>query len=185
MHKGYLITAVSFFACVSTPASAALFNFSQGGYADGATVVGSFVGTDSNSDGQISAFDGEVTDFSAAFSGNSLVSALAFDFSDLFGLVYDLDGDIGDGITLDVEGISAVDGVTGYSTGPGPLALCDGINTCGSVTDAEGVSETTELVLVTQGIPEPATWVMMLIGFGAVGYGMRREKTGQRVSQRT
>lgn len=26
------------------------------------------------------------------------------------------------------------------------------------------------------GVPEPATWAMMLIGFGAVGYGLRRRQ---------
>jgi hypothetical protein len=28
-------------------------------------------------------------------------------------------------------------------------------------------------------IPEPSTWAMMLFGFGAVGFGMRRRKNGQ------
>ena len=40
---------------------------------------------------------------------------------------------------------------------------------------------------VTQGangaVPEPATWAMMLIGFGAVGVSMRRRKTLQAVPQ--
>lgn len=27
-------------------------------------------------------------------------------------------------------------------------------------------------------VPEPATWVMMIVGFGAVGYGMRRRNDG-------
>jgi PEP-CTERM motif len=31
---------------------------------------------------------------------------------------------------------------------------------------------------VTPGVPEPATWAMMLIGFGAVGYSMRRQRKG-------
>jgi hypothetical protein len=31
-------------------------------------------------------------------------------------------------------------------------------------------------VRVTSAIPEPTTWAMMLIGFGAVGYSMRRRK---------
>lgn len=31
-------------------------------------------------------------------------------------------------------------------------------------------------------VPEPATWVMMLFGFGAVGYSMRRKRTRVRVT---
>ncbi len=30
---------------------------------------------------------------------------------------------------------------------------------------------------VTAAVPEPATWAMMLVGFGAVGYAMRRRKS--------
>ena len=29
---------------------------------------------------------------------------------------------------------------------------------------------------VTQAVPEPATWTMMLLGFGAIGFAMRRRK---------
>jgi hypothetical protein len=30
----------------------------------------------------------------------------------------------------------------------------------------------------TSAVPEPTTWAMMLVGFGAVGYSMRRRKVG-------
>lgn len=30
--------------------------------------------------------------------------------------------------------------------------------------------------LAVSGVPEPTTWAMMLIGFAAVGFGMRRKK---------
>ena len=30
----------------------------------------------------------------------------------------------------------------------------------------------------TAAVPEPATWAMMLVGFGAVGFGMRRRRQG-------
>ena len=39
-------------------------------------------------------------------------------------------------------------------------------------------------VTIEQAVPEPATWAMMLFGFGAVGFAMRRrkqQKTTQRV----
>jgi hypothetical protein len=32
-------------------------------------------------------------------------------------------------------------------------------------------------------VPEPGTWAMMLLGFGAIGYSMRRRKTGVRIQQ--
>ncbi|MBB6503363.1 hypothetical protein F4693_000312 [Sphingomonas endophytica] len=32
-------------------------------------------------------------------------------------------------------------------------------------------------------VPEPATWAMMILGFGVVGYSMRRRKTGVRFHQ--
>lgn len=33
----------------------------------------------------------------------------------------------------------------------------------------------------TGAVPEPATWALMLLGFGAVGFSMRRRRTTQRV----
>jgi len=32
-------------------------------------------------------------------------------------------------------------------------------------------------------VPEPATWAMMLLGFGAVGFAMRRERNSSKVSE--
>jgi hypothetical protein len=34
-------------------------------------------------------------------------------------------------------------------------------------------------ITITQAVPEPATWAMMLLGFGAVGFAMRRGKPAQ------
>lgn len=34
----------------------------------------------------------------------------------------------------------------------------------------------------TPSVPEPATWAMMLIGFGAVGFAMRRQKKGMPIA---
>ena len=35
----------------------------------------------------------------------------------------------------------------------------------------------------TSPVPEPATWAMMLMGFGAVGYSMRRRTVGYKIAQ--
>jgi opacity protein-like surface antigen len=39
------------------------------------------------------------------------------------------------------------------------------------------------LTLGVSAVPEPATWAMMLVGFGAVGYSMRSRKAGYRLAQ--
>jgi hypothetical protein len=46
-------------------------------------------------------------------------------------------------------------------------------------TNGDGVTDLRQLrVGGVSAVPEPATWAMMLIGFGAVGYSMRRRKVG-------
>jgi PEP-CTERM motif len=137
------------------------YSFVQGGFAGGALVTGSFFGGDGNADGQISFFDGEIGGFGMSFSGNADVAAFTLDLSSLFGLVYDLDGDIGDGLTLDIEGIGAFDGVFAYRAGPGPLTICDGRTECAEVTGPAPV-------------PEPAA--LALLGLGLVGIGTARRR---------
>jgi len=89
-----------------TEGAPGVFDFSEGGFSDGATVTGFFTGEDLDSDGQLSSFDGEITDFAMHFSGNSLVAAFSLSFSDLFGLVSDLDGaDLGNGSDRYIEGV--------------------------------------------------------------------------------
>ena len=138
------------------------FTFSHGGFSEGAEVTGSFSGLDGNADGQLSFFDGELTAFLMSFSGNSLTATFALDFSDLFGLVYDFDGDIGDGLILDVEGIGA-GGFPLYSVGPGPVALCDGIADCGFV-DGPGPA------------PVPAPPALALFGLGVIALGLAKRR---------
>ena len=51
-----------------------------------------------------------------------------------------------------------------------------------SFTLANGGVETVKQVRITPAmgvVPEPATWAMMLIGFGAVAYAMRRRRKPQ------
>ena len=43
--------------------------------------------------------------------------------------------------------------------------------------NAEG-SNFINFAFVTSGVPEPATWAMLLIGFGGIGFAMRRRRAG-------
>lgn len=150
------------------------YNFIQNGYDEGAFVTGMFWGDDLNNDGQLSWFQGEVTDFMMDFSGSSLVGSFSLNFSQLFGLVYDLDGGpLGDGITIDVEGIGANSGLYSYGTGQGATGT-DG----GTVFDQNSglTSVSPELVQVSlKAVPIPAA--VWLFGSGLLGLvGVSRRK---------
>lgn len=135
------------------------YSFSQSGWFGGAMVTGSFSGFDSSSDGQLSSFDNEISAFSFNFSGNSRVKAFSLNFSQLFGLVYDLDGGpLGDGCGCSGEGIAAFDFPTGiYVAGPGPFDVCGEGFPCATVAS----------------VPEPANWALLIAGFGLTGAALR------------
>lgn len=175
-------------ALLSSAANAATFSFSQT-FSEGAIFSGSFEAEDLDNDNQIVSFTGELMDFTATFSGNSLVPALTFDLAGLFGLVFDLDGSpvLGNGVALGAEGLAVVDttGTFAISVGEGPIVgACDGIGLCGSIADdiffGTTVFDTTiDQLLVSElapaPIPLPATG-LLLIGALGLGVGAARRK---------
>jgi hypothetical protein len=147
---------VSLLFASGTAAQVQTFTFSQAGFAEGATVVGSFTGEDFDSNGQLSSFEGEISGFQMTFSGNSVVPAFSLDFADLGGLVYDLDGGpLGDGLVLDVEGVGADDGTFSYAAGPGPVAECGQGVDCAIVSDGTNTDVSQELIQVAASAPTP------------------------------
>jgi hypothetical protein len=140
-----------------TPVTATDFTFVQDGFTDGASVTGSFSGTDTDGNGQLSWFAGEVTAFAMTFSGNALVPSFSLGFANLFGLVYDLNGGpLGDGLDIDIEGVGAEDAIAHYLAGPGPFEVC-------------GIGENCAIV---EAVPEPGIALLGIIA--AVGLVRRR-----------
>jgi hypothetical protein len=134
-----------------------LFDFSQAGFFDGATITGWFSGADLNADGQINSSFGEVTGFHVQFSGNSLFKAFSIDGVGLGLVTYDLDGGpFGDSLGERIFA-GAKWGIydAGFSTGP-----CDGSHVCGYLLSALDV-------------PEPSTWTSLLLGIGGLGAALR------------
>lgn len=150
------------------PASAASFNFFQGGYSEGATITGMFTGEDLNNDGFIHSLDGEVTDYMMSFSGNSLVPAFSHGLPDFFGLVYVLGSDIGN--FFDSDGIASSNGTTFYGASGGtklypvdPSLQFPG----GKVGTFAGALDTTTEFVTVNTVPEPST----VLGLGLLGLG--------------
>jgi hypothetical protein len=141
------------------------YSFTQSGFSGGGSVTGSFSGLDDNGDLQLVSFNGEVTAFSMSFSGNANVAAFTLGYADLYGLVYDLDGgplgDFDSPGLFELEGIDADNGVALYFAGPGPFDFCGEGYTC---------------AVVANFVPEPASWAMMITGFGLTGAAMRRRR---------
>ena len=165
----------------SAPAMSATFTFIQGGFAEGATVTGSFTGTDNDNDGQLAFFNGgteELTAFSLSFSGNSLVGGFTLGLDDLYGFVYSLDGLLGDDDFGLVEGIGVQNGFFDYAVGPGPAALCTGSQPCSRITDflSGNFTESSNAVVVNA-VPAPAALPLLLGALGMVGIAGRRRQT--------
>jgi hypothetical protein len=154
--------------CASA-AEAQTYTFTEGGFSEGATLSGSFTASDLDGDGVISYLFldllPEVTDFSASFSGNSLVAPFQLTYADLFVLGYDGSGVFG---TPGFLGFYASDG-DHVATTQFPDA-CDGTFDCAFVGGPDGVIDSS---VVAPSVPEPATWGMMMLGFGLIGGALR------------
>ena len=181
--------AVTIAAGTAVPANAAtyLLNYTIGsGNVTGSITTDGVLGSLSASD--ISAFDlllndgvgtFDITNSNAAvgISGNTLTATstgLSFNFS-------------GSGYAL-FQAPNLGSSMTFFCLEAG--SACTGTNS-GSTVDVHSVfpgqhisqEGTVQFASVKSAVPEPATWAMMLMGFGAIGFAMRRrQKLTTRVS---
>lgn len=69
------------------------------------------------------------------------------------------------------------DGITEFWRLANPVVLGAGQYTLAINGNNSGAGSLGGSITIRQAVPEPATWAMMLIGFGAVGFAMRRRRT--------
>jgi hypothetical protein len=193
-----LIFAIGVGMCSGSSEAFALselsYTFFQEGYTDGATVTGSFSGSDMDGNGLLVHFPAtngppiehlELTAWSMHFSGNAVAPAFDLTLNDLYGFVYEIDSSgLGDDPAFDptlnqnlIEGIGAFDASRFYSSGLGPNGIIGGFvggeidfSDVGDLADlAQDASE--ELVEVTP-VPEPAS-ISLSITAGLLGAVVR------------
>jgi hypothetical protein len=77
---------------------------------------------------------------------------------------------VGDFFKMNIDGFFNPINAFDYSAGT--------LNVAGTVTSSIGSIPTAP----TPGVPEPAAWALMILGFGAVGVAMRRSSARTSVS---
>lgn len=146
------------------------FDMYQDGFVGGGSISGYFVGEDVNSDGTIAWHNGELYDFSADWSGNTLSPATTWELVNVFGFTYELGtGDIGaGGACCGGEGVftNAPDGLT-WISGIGPTILLEnyGATPPGGIVEGLGIFPrmiTPNTITVTRAsVPAPSALVLI------------------------
>ncbi len=169
-------------SAVCASASAIDFTFSQGGFAEGASLTGSFSGSDDDLDGFLTydVFGGlyEITQFSLSFSGNSLVSAFSMGLPELQALSFKLDGDsvLGNDLLFvspyTAEGLVVAN--SDYILTVGDLISYEGSPIIESATNYDLLDKSLENP-ITQQVPDAGSSAALLGGamLGLFGLGRR------------
>jgi hypothetical protein len=172
----YLLAVLILSVFTALPVNAGIYLFSQDGYSGGGVITGWFDAIDTSSNGQISSFDSEVSDFFLSFSGDSFVGDFTHTFADLDGLVYDVgSGFIGDGTGGYVEGMASSDFFMDfdYASGLGGLGVYGGMVWESS---EEQFSFTNNMIAVTDPVVVPVPGAIWLSCSGLLGYWQLRRR---------
>lgn len=188
MKKIALLMAASIVAIASAPASAAVFDFTYAGTAgSGITGSGKITTGASNPAGSFYTPSLLITSITGMFNGSSITSLLPqgtyLKTSGIFGspgndnILYSPSSQIFLGLPtyLDRYGVA-------FDTTAQRVNLFFGLGGYGSIVQNAGTSTNTSNIGGTftitpsamGAVPEPATWAMMLVGFGGIGFAMRR-----------
>lgn len=157
-------------AALVEPAEAASFQFTQAGYADGATLSGSFAGSDLDGDGWLYGY--ELTAFTLNWSGNRAVQAFSLGFDERAGLEFELaTGMLAHMAAFNQDGEGQR--FFSYESMGWPSFSIPGV-----VTDERLglVSQSWDPLQVTTAVPEPQSLALLLAGMGVIGLWSPRRR---------
>ena len=181
---------------LAAPASAADFLFTYNGVAgSGITGTGTITTGTSNPSGSFFTPSLLITSINGMFNGSAITNLLPqntfFKTSGIFGspgndniLYYPSSQTFNNQTTyIDRYGV-------GFDTAEQRVNLFFGLGGYGSVIQNTGSTNVTSDVVGTftitpsgvGAVPEPASWAMMILGMGAIGFAMRRQKVTTQVS---
>jgi hypothetical protein len=181
IRKLSLISAAAVALASASPASAAefAFNFSGTGFFGGAL----------NGSGVLTTNDQSVVNPQNGFTVQAITGITGtFNGSNITGLAPGL---FGANNLFYLNGPFFVDGNgLGFTTASGVSANLFVTNGTSFRVNTQGAGLLTGLVTasatqVTAAVPEPGTWAMMLLGFGAIGAVMRRRRSVRALPQMT